>query len=71
MMDSRMSASLDRYITGNWGEDQFGPEPPEEMYHAACSGEGCAECNETGLDPVKMAEHEAAMRAADEQLYKA
>ena len=23
MMDRRMAADLDRYITGNWGEDQL------------------------------------------------
>ena len=26
-MDSRMSYELDRYITGNWGEDSAGPDP--------------------------------------------
>lgn len=28
-MDRRQRESLDRYITGNWGEDQFREEEPE------------------------------------------
>lgn len=41
-MDRRMSQDLDRYITGNYGEDEFGEECGE------CGGEGwvVADCFE-------------------------
>jgi len=39
-MNSRESASLDRYITGNYGEDQFRDEEDEHY-----TGPECANCH--------------------------
>jgi len=37
-MDRHMSAALDRYITGNWGEDQFrGEDDYDEFVDKTCS----------------------------------
>lgn len=50
-----MSAALDRYITGNWGEDQFSDMPPscencpEEKYNK-CEGQFMDTCIEVQLD---------------------
>ena len=38
-MDSRMRQALDRYITGNWGEDQFRDDAPEGMSTCEVCGE--------------------------------
>lgn len=44
-----MSAALDRHITGNWGEDQFGDLPPscedcpEERYEKCPGQDKCIE----------------------------
>ena len=44
-MDRRMRESLDRYITGNYGEDQY----PEEKKSETCKGH---ELIETGENQV-------------------
>lgn len=70
-MDRRMAQELDNYITGHYGQDQFRDDIPEELYHEACDGEGCTECNNTGFDPVKMKAHEEQMKRENEAMAKA
>jgi len=43
-MDKRMSESLDRYITGNYGEDQF---RGDELEVCECEDDSCEICNPT------------------------
>ena len=62
--NERALRSYDRWLTTP-------PEPPEEAYHKPCDGEGCEGCDGTGLDPVKMAEYEAAQREENDALYEA
>jgi hypothetical protein len=66
--------ALDRYITGNYGEDQFGPEIPEDAMCPACiDGEAlsCTVCKGTGIDPAKAAEWEAQAKAEADAEYNA
>lgn len=49
---------LDRWITGEspaWRQDL-----PDEPAHQPCEGEGCDECEGTGLDLDRMREHREA-----------
>ena len=71
--------ALDRYITGNYGADQYDrwPEYPEDANCKACEGEGCEACDNSGIDPAKReeydriaAEHERAQAELEEQLYQ-
>jgi hypothetical protein len=66
-----MSHALDRYITGNYGEDQFKGELPEDLYHEGCGGEGCEGCEFTGIDQVKHAEYLEQQKKDDEAVYAA
>lgn len=67
-MDRRMSAALDRYITGNWGEDSISDMPPscencpEEKYNE-CEGQFMNTCIEVQLDghPACCIEHRVEM----------
>ncbi len=69
-MDRRMSAALDRHITGNWGEDSVGDVPPscedcpEERYEK-CSGQD--KCAEVILDghPCCCLEHKIEMSCGE------
>ena len=42
MIDKRMSESLDRWITGNYGEDQF---IGDNLELCECEDESCEICN--------------------------
>lgn len=63
--------ALDRYITGNYGEDQYGPEVPERFW-CECAGESadCPKCAGTGYDQAALREHEAEQRELENQMYE-
>lgn len=48
-MDSRQRADLDRYITGNYGEDQFRDEPDEDAC-PECGGDGFVTVMESAME---------------------
>jgi len=47
-MDKRMSESLDRHITGNYGEDQFTKEDETPDCSSFCYHDKCQYCNWKG-----------------------
>ena len=55
-MNQRERNSLDRYITGNYGMDQFQDEIPEEFWCTECDGDNkeCPMCKGTGYQQEKL-----------------
>ena len=68
MMDRRMSAALDRWLTTPPDNDN---DVPDDALHLPCGGEGCIGCGGSGIDPVKAAEYEQAARLEAEAAYDA
>ena len=70
-INDRAMQNLDRWITGNYGMDQYRDDLPEDAYHAACEGEGCEACGNTGIDPLKAKEYEEQAKAESDAMYEA
>ena len=49
-MEQRMKDSLDRYITGNYGEDQFKEERDLPDCSYECYAGDCKKCDGIGCD---------------------
>ena len=45
-MYNRHDRAMDRYVTGNWGEDQFKHEPDERLFDENGDPEMCDGCGE-------------------------
>ena len=53
MMDSRQRADLDRYITGNYGEDAVAAEPKRRRHKRWPNDVGVSEICERACDAVR------------------